>query len=296
MRRMLRATTMLVWAGVAHAQSLQSGTIGGMPYYLLPASGGCSAVTPCSIITYLGVQSESAGAIANDLQNYFAENVGPHTIVIAPQENGPQDATTNWGGYNTLNTPEQQQMITVVQGVEAQMGNTVDPAASVVTGGSLGGTGTQAALVAAGPKGLTTPGVFSAGVSFDAALWTASPAETAALCGVPLTAVHGVNDTNQSISFDQNLASAINSNPACGNSFTLVPIQGAGHGTWSGPSGYQAGTGAGTPLARIASDLRSTHATIATASAAKAPVAAAGAAPGAVAAPAATSAESPPTP
>jgi hypothetical protein len=127
-------------------------------------------------------------------------------------------------------------------------------------------------------------------------LWTASPAETAALCGVPLTAVHGVNDTNQSISFDQNLASAINSNPACGNSFTLVPIQGAGHGTWSGPSGYQAGTGAGTPLARIASDLRSTHATIATASAAKAPVAAAGAAPGAVAAPAATSAESPPTP
>lgn len=256
MRRVLLASSMLVCAGAAQAQ-LQTGNIGGMPYYLLPATGGCSAATPCSVITYLGVQSESAGAIANDVQNYFGGTVGPHTIVIAPQENGPQDATNDWGGYNALNTPEQQQMIAVVQGVEAQMGNTVNPAASVVTGGSLGGTGTQDALAAAGPKGLTTPGVFSAGVSFDAALWVASdPAVVAALCGVPLTAVHGTADTNQSISYDQNLQSAIDGNPACGNSFTLTPIQGHGHGTWSDPSvGYQSGTGAGTPLGTIAADL-----------------------------------------
>lgn len=263
MRFALLATTVLVAAGAAHAQSLQTGTIGGMPYYLLPASGGCSAATPCDVITYLGVQSESAGAIANDVQNYFGGSVGPHTIVIAPQESGSQDATNNWGGYNSATTPEQAQMVAVVQGVEAQMGNTVNPAASVVTGGSLGGTGTQAALIAYGPKGQVQPGVFSAGVSFDAADWSAAsdPSQVAALCGVPLTAVHGTADTNQSISFDQNLASAINGNPACGNSFTLTPVQGAGHGTWGGPSGYPAGTSAGTPLATIAADLGSAPAT-----------------------------------
>src|ERR1700722_757751 len=63
-------------------------------------------------------------------------------------------------------------------------------------------------------------------------------------------------DTNQSISFDQNLGSAIDSNPACGNSFTLVPIQGAGHGTWLGPDGYSAGVGAGTPLGALTSDIQ----------------------------------------
>lgn len=253
----LLASTFLTLATAAQAQSLQTGNIGGMPYYLLPASGGCSAATPCSVITYLGVQSESAGAIANDVSNYFGGAIGPHTIVIAPQENGTQDGTTNWGGYNTATTPEQAQMVAVVQGVEAQMGNTVNPAASVVTGGSLGGTGTQAALISYGPKGQVQPGVFSAGVSFDASDWSAAndPSQIAALCGVPLTAVHGTNDTNQNISYDQNLASAINGNSACGNSFNLVPIQGAGHGTWGGPSGYQAGTGPGTPLGTIAADL-----------------------------------------
>jgi hypothetical protein len=258
MRYILLAATILT-PFAANAQSLQSGSIGGMPYYLLPASGGCSAATPCSVITYLGVQSESAGAIANDVQSYFAGNVGPHTIVIAPQENGAQDSANNWGGYNTATTPEGNQMVAVVQGVEAQMGNAVNPAASVVTGGSLGGTGTQAALIAYGPKGQVQPGVFSAGVSFDAADYNAAndPSQIAALCGVPLMAVHGTADTNQNVSYDQNLATAINSNPACSNSFTFVPIAGHGHGTWSDPSGggYQSGTGPGTPLATIAADL-----------------------------------------
>lgn len=278
MRKLLLTTTMLALAGTAHAQSVQTGTIGGMPYFLLPASGGCSAATPCSVVTYLGVQSETSGAIENDVNNYFGgafAQANPHTIVIAPQENGPQDSTINWGGYNTATTPEQAQMVAVVQGVEQQMGNTVNPLNSVVTGGSLGGTGTQAALIAYGPKGQVQPGVFSAGVSFDAADYNAAgdPSQIAALCGVPLTAVHGTDDTNQNISYDQNLQSTIDGNASCNNSFTLVPIQGAGHGTWSDPSvGYQSGTGPGTPEGTIASDLNSTPARAMTASATPAAV------------------------
>ena len=261
MRRALLAATSLVWAGAAHAQALQSGTIGGMPYYILPASGGCSAQTPCSVVTYLGVQSESSGAIQQDVANYFGgafAQANPHTIVVAPTEDGPQNATINWGGYNGATTPEQAQMVAVVQGVERQMGNTVNPADSVVTGGSLGGTGTQAALIAFGPKGTVQPGVFSAGLSFDASDWSAAGNSTqiAALCGVPLTAVHGTADTNQNISYDQNLVAAIDGNAACDNSATLVPIQGHGHGTWSDPSvGYGAGTGSGTPLGWLTAQL-----------------------------------------
>jgi hypothetical protein len=61
-------------------------------------------------------------------------------------------------------------------------------------------------------------------------------------------AVHGTADTNQSITYDQNLVQAINSNPACGNSATLVAEQGALHGVWGNQDGYPAGVGPGTPL------------------------------------------------
>src|ERR1700722_12655114 len=117
-RRTLLTTTLLALATGAHAQSLQTGTIDGMQYYVLPASGSCSVATPCAVVTYLGVQSESAGAIQQDVVNYFGgafARANPHVVVIAPTENGPQDATTNWGGYNTATTPEGAQMVAVVR-------------------------------------------------------------------------------------------------------------------------------------------------------------------------------------
>jgi len=255
MRRLLLATTILAVPLTALGQTLQSGTVGGMPYVLLPASGGCSAAAPCSVVTYLSYMDEASSATASDVQQYFGGNFAqqnPHTIVIAPMITQPQDSDINWGGYNTLNTPQQQQMVGVVKSVEQSMGNTVNAKDSVVTGGSLGGNGTQAALVAYGPNGTVSPGVFSAGLSFDARLDTGN---TQALCGVPLMAVHGTDDTEQSISTDQGLQSTIDGNPACSNSFTFVPIQGAGHGTWGGPSGYPAGDGAGTPLGWLSSEL-----------------------------------------
>jgi beta-glucanase (GH16 family) len=257
MRRTLLAATMLASLSVAgHAQTIQSGTIGGMPYQVLMPSTPCTSANPCGVVTYLGYQDASYQDATNGLQNYFAP-YNLHAIVIAPTITQSQDYTTNWGGYARINTPQQDQMVAVVQGVEAQMGNTVNPADSVVTGGSLGGDGTQAALIAYGPKGTVQPGVFSSGVSFDAATYAAAgnAQDIAALCGVPLMAVHGTDDTNQSVTYDQNLQSAIDSNPACNNSFTFVPVQGAGHGTWGGPAGYNAGTGAGTPLGTIAADL-----------------------------------------
>jgi hypothetical protein len=258
MRRTLLATAMLcAWPLFAHAQNIRSGTIGGMPYQVLMPATACTASNPCGVVVYLGYQDASYQDATTALQNYFAGDTSLHAIVIAPTITASQDYNTNWGGYAQINTPQQQQMVAVVQGVEAQMGNMVDPANSVVTGGSLGGDGTQAALIAYGPKGTVQPGVFSSGVSFDAATYAAAgnAQDIAALCGVPLMAVHGTADTNQSVTYDQNLQAAIDGNPACNNSFTFVPVQGAGHGTWGGPAGYNAGTGPGTPLGTIAADL-----------------------------------------
>jgi Cellulase (glycosyl hydrolase family 5) len=264
MRKTPLATMMLVLAGAAHAQSLQSGTIGGMNYDLLPASGGCSAATPCNVVTYFSYQNETPDNTANDVLTYFGgafAQANPHTIVLAPMLSQPQDSSYNLGGYNTLETPETGQMVALVKSVLAAMGNTVNPASNTASGGSIGGNATEVAVMACGPKGVDANcrGTFSAGLSFDAATYAAAgnQADIAALCGVPFMAVHGTADTNQSISYDQNLASAINADPACGNSFNLVPIQGAGHGTWSGPDGYAAGTGSGTPLGWLTGQLAS---------------------------------------
>jgi hypothetical protein len=259
MRRFLLATTALMaLAGTAQAQSLQSGSADGMPYVMLPASGGCSAATPCSVVTYLSYMDEAPSDTASDVQNYFGgafAQANPHTIVIAPEITEQQSTSVNWGGYDGITSPQQAQMIQVVKSIEQSMGATVNPADSVVTGGSLGADGTQSSLIQCGPKGLdpSCKGTFSAGLSFDAATYAAAgnTADIQALCGVPLMAVHGTADTNQSVTYDENLNSQLAS---CG-SFTFVPVQGAGHGTWGGPSGYGAGDGPGTPLAWLSSEI-----------------------------------------
>lgn len=256
MRKALVATTFLVsCVSLAHGQTVQTSSLGGMTYYQQTASGGCSAATPCSIVTYLGYQSEPQSETLNDLNSYFGgafAQANPHTIVIAPVENGSQNEVTNWGGYNSVSTPEGNQVISIVRSVEASMGNTVNASNVWATGGSLGGTGTENFVARCGPNGTDAScrGLFSGGLAFAAALWTDSdPAVVQALCGAPLMAVHGTADPNQAYSWDSNLSSQVNGNSACGNSFELDTIQNGLHGVWAhADTGYQAGVGAGMPL------------------------------------------------
>jgi endoglucanase len=262
MRRLITICLLLIASlpvvDEVQGQTLQSGSVGGMPYQLLPASGGCTSTTPCSVVLYLSYMDETAASTAGDLQSYFggafaAQN--PHTIVVAPTITQPQSTDVNWGGYAPGTTAQQQQAVAVVQALEQQYGGSVNPRDVVVTGGSLGGDGTQSMLIQYGPNGETGQHIFSAGLSFDAALYTdaSNPATRVALCGVPLMAVHGTADTNQSVTYDQALASNLS---GCSN-FSLDLIQGAGHGTWGGSSGYAAGDGSGTPLAWLSAQLAS---------------------------------------
>ena len=145
---------------VAHAQNDSVG------HHRRHALSGADAVdsrarpaSPCGVVTYLGYQDASYQDATTALMDYFAGDTSLHAIVIAPTITAPQDYDHGLGRLRQDRTPQQEQMVAVVQGVEAQMGNTVDPADSVVTGGSLGGDGTQASLIDYGPKGTVQPGV-----------------------------------------------------------------------------------------------------------------------------------------
>lgn len=235
MKRAIAVAVMLIWAGVAHAQTIGNGSIDGLQYETMTSPDGCSAASPCQIITYFHYLG-GEGPTPSDLQKYFNTAAfwaaNPHTIILAPMVNGSSD-TNNWGGVQEGMSPNMKAAIDLVKQIEATV--PTNPNTVVATGGSMGGIATEAAMVEAGPKGTVDPGVFAAGLSYDGALYNSDYAAAAtALCGVPFTMVHGAQDTTVPHSFDDNLASTLSS---CVG-FKYVSVPGIGHGTWNyGPAG-----------------------------------------------------------
>src|SRR4051812_44643086 len=192
MKRVLLASTMLTLVGAATAQTTRTGAIDGLNYIQLMSPDGCSTASPCQIVTYLhylGGESQTP----QDVQSYFNNpafwSANPHTIVLAPMVNGSSD-TNNWGGVQGGVSPNMQAAADLVKQTEAT--NPTDPNSVVLTGGSMGGIGTQAGMEEFGPQGTTGQHVFTAGLAYDGAMYNTDPAtEKSALCGVPLTIVHG---------------------------------------------------------------------------------------------------------
>jgi predicted peptidase len=206
MKRFLLASTMLTLAGAAIAQTTQTGAIGGLNYAKLTSPDGCSTASPCQIVTYLHYLG-GEGATADDVQKYFNNtqfwSANPHTIVLAPMINGSSD-TNNWGGVQGGVSPNMQAAVDLVKQTEAT--NPTNPNSVVVTGGSMGGIGTQSAMIEYGPQGTTGQHVFTAGLAYDGATYNVDSAtQKSALCGVPLTLVHGTADTTVSPSPDQQM-------------------------------------------------------------------------------------------
>lgn len=241
MRRFLMASTILAVPFAAAAQTIRTGTIDGLNYETMTSPDGCSTATPCQIVTYLHYLGGES-ATPSDLQTYFNNSqfwaANPHTIVVAPMVNG-SSTTSNWGGVQAGVSPNMQAAVDLVKQVEAT--TPTNPNSVVVTGGSMGGIGTESAMIEYGPKGTTGQHVFTAGLSYDGATYNVDTATAkAALCGVPYTMVHGTADTTVPYSFDQSLAGALQ---GC-SGFNFVPVQGATHGTWNSPDwkGYGDGT------------------------------------------------------
>lgn len=238
MRRALLATTLLFAAGAAHAQTMGSGTINGMNYLTMSPPGGCTAAAPCQIVTYLHYFG-GENQMSSDLPTFFGAKfwaANPHAIVLAPMI--PSATTNNWGGVQPGMSPNMANVIALVKQTEATIPTQTDNV--VLTGGSMGGLGTEAGMIQAGPKGTIDPGVFAIGLSYAGADYTAADqaAAKSALCGVNITLVHGTADPSVPYAPDAALAQQLNGCPG----FQFISMQGALHGVWgSGPEGYQNG-------------------------------------------------------
>lgn len=210
-------------------QPMQSGSADGLQYQYLVSPGGCSAAAPCQIIEYLHFLGGES-YVPDDLNTYFNTPAfwaaHPSTVVVAPQVNGSSD-TNNWGGVQPGVSPNGQAAVAAVQQIETQI--PTNPNSVVLTGGSMGGIGTEALMEEYGPKGTTGQHVYAAGVAYDGAIYNSDPAtEKAALCGVPLIVQHGSADTTVLPTYDEQLAQTLS---GCAG-FQYVELPGAVHGTW----------------------------------------------------------------
>jgi endoglucanase len=239
MKRLLLASTFVtaIVPLVAQAQvTMQSGSAGGLQYQLLVSPSGCSTSRPCQIVEYLHYLG-GENAVGSDLNGYFNTPAfwaaHPNTIVIAPEISGSSD-TNNWGGVQSGVSPNGQAAVDAVTQIEMQYAT--DPNSVVVTGGSMGGIGTEALLEEFGPHGTSGQHIYAAGLAYDGAVYNSDPAtQTAALCGVPLIIQHGSADETVNPGPDQTLAQTL---AGCFG-FQYVQADGAGHGTWG--NGYSDG-------------------------------------------------------
>lgn len=221
----------------ASASTIQTGSAGGLQYKYLIGPGGCSAANPCQVVEYLhflGGESQ----VPADLKSYFDTPAfwaaHPNTIVVAPQVNGSTD-DNNWGGVQYGISPNGQAAVDAVRQIEAQYHT--NPNTVVLTGGSMGGIGTQALMEEFGPKGTTGQHVYAAGLAYDGAMYNTDPSsEKGSLCGVPLIVQHGTADSTVNPGPDNALAQVLS---GC-SGFQYVQVPNAGHGTWG--SGYADGS------------------------------------------------------
>jgi hypothetical protein len=226
------ATTMLVWAGAAHAQTTGRGSIDGLPYVTLTSPGGCSATNPCQILEYLHPLGEQDKA-PDQIQRYFNTTAfwssNPHTIVVAPMIPG-SSSTNNWGDVSAGINGNMSAAVDLVQQIKSTVPTTGQ---TTLTGGSMGAIGGEQLMSLYGPKGSQQAGVYDAGLFYDGAPYQISTsAMKSTLCGIPLTIVHGANDTTVSPSPDQSMAQTLSGCPG----FTFISVPGMGHGTYSGSS------------------------------------------------------------
>lgn len=229
----LLALVLMLWAAVAPAQTMsrqiQSGEAGGLQFKYIVGPGGCTKSEPCQIVEYLHYLG-GEGQVENDLNSYFNTpnfwGAHPNTIVVAPQVNGSSD-TNNWGGVQAGVSDNGKAAVAAVKQIESQYAT--NPNTVVLTGGSMGGIGTEALMLAYGPNGSTGEHVYAAGLAIDGALYNSnSSQEKQALCGVSMTVQHGTADSTVNPGPDNKLAQTLSGCPG----FNYVQVQGAGHGTW----------------------------------------------------------------
>ncbi len=214
----------------------QSGTINGMSYqYLMPA--GYTTAYAYPLVLYLH-QLDNASQIPAQIDPWFndvAYRTQYPSIVVAPQcdqSADPSGNTINWGGVSTADQPCQDDAMALVAQFMAT--TSVYAPKVYVTGNSMGGIGSWDAIIKFNTRSPTVRPVFAAalilaGATYDWGYPTPDPSVVAALEQVPIWAIHGQQDTQVPLQWDDNMYAA---QQAAGGLMKLTVDPNLAHDVW----------------------------------------------------------------
>nr|WP_294514059.1 hypothetical protein [uncultured Rhodopila sp.] len=227
-------------------------TINGMQYdVLLPANYNASIKYPTVLYLHaLDMGTDPADLVpeVNAWFNTTTFRTDYPSIVVMPlldQTADPSGQTINFGGVSTADTAGETNAIAALKQVQAQY--SVDPSRIYVTGNSMGGIGTEDMIIKYNAYTGTEGKIFAAGLSLAGADYgqgypQPNAAVVTALKNVPFMAIHGGQDTQVPLAWDQNLYAA---EQAIGGDMIYTQNNSLSHDVWDT---YYPQDGAGTPL------------------------------------------------
>ncbi|HEY4041046.1 MAG TPA: hypothetical protein VGM32_04275, partial [Rhodopila sp.] len=170
------------------------------------------------------------------------------SIIVAPlldQSADMSGQTINFGGVSTADSAGEDNAIAALQQVQSQY--STDPTRTYVTGNSMGGIGTEDMIIKYNAYTGTEGKIFAAGLSLAGADYgqgypTPNPSVVTALKNVPFMAIHGGQDGQVPLAWDQNLYAA---EQAIGGKMIYTQDNSLGHDVWDT---YYTQDGAGSPL------------------------------------------------
>jgi predicted peptidase len=203
--------------------------------YLMPS--GYSGASAYPLVLYLH-QLDNASQIPSQIDPWF-NNVTYRTdypsIVVAPQCDmtaDPSGNTINWGGVSSDDQPCQDNAIALVRQFMASY--SVYAPKVYVTGNSMGGIGSWDAIIKYNTKAPTVAPLFAAalilaGATYDWGYPTPNASVVTALASVPIWAIHGANDTQVPLAWDEAMYAA---QQAQGGRMQLLIDPNLAHDVW----------------------------------------------------------------
>ena len=227
-------------------------TINGMQYdVLLPANYDPATAYPVMLYLHQLDMGNDPSGLLQEVDPWFNSTqfrTDHPAIVVMPfldQSADPSGQTINWGGISTADSAGETDAIAALKQVMSQY--KVDGSRVYLTGNSMGGIGTEDMLIkynaSTGTEGrIFTAGLALAGADYGQGYPQPNQSVVSGLKNVPFWAIHGGQDTQVPLAFDQNLFAA---EQASGGIMKYTQDDSLGHDVWDT---YYTQTGAGSPL------------------------------------------------
>ena len=227
-------------------------SINGMTYdVLLPANYNPSIKYPTVLYLHQLDEGNDPTGLQAQVDPWFNTSTfrtDYPAIIVRPMLDQSSDwsgQTINWGGVSTADSAGEINAIAALKQVMVQYSS--DPSRVYVTGNSMGGIGTEDMIIKynayTGTEGkLFAAGLALAGADYGQGYPTPNPSVVSALKNVPFWAIHGGQDTQVPLAWDQNLYAA---EQAIGGDMKYTQDNSLGHDVWDT---YYPKDGSGSPL------------------------------------------------